>query len=219
MKRNQFKKLLNTIKNNWRVALVVVIMMAISGYVLANYGLTKHYVTTTDIYIESTDDMPPSEKAAMAALLFTSPKMYDAINENLNVQFSYAELEKIISVSQVNDTQLITAKFDCPTSMESYKLAELYLQLIQQVLDDYDANAETKVVRTPIEPQKPEFPDDTLFTIVGASAGAVISIIGLFIIWRLDNTISSADNITDEYGVPVIGELMDFDNEIDYLGR
>ncbi len=194
-------------------------MMAISGYVLANYGLTKHYVTTTDIYIESTDDMPPSEKAAMAALLFTSPKMYDAINENLNVQFSYAELEKIISVSQVNDTQLITAKFDCPTSMESYKLAELYLQLIQQVLDDYDANAETKVVRTPIEPQKPEFPDDTLFTIVGASAGAVISIIGLFIIWRLDNTISSADNITDEYGVPVIGELMDFDNEIDYLGR
>ena len=211
--------MLNTIKNNWRVALVVVIMMAISGYVLANYGLTKHYVTTTDIYIESTDDMPPSEKAAMAALLFTSPKMYDAINENLNVQFSYAELEKIISVSQVNDTQLITAKFDCPTSMESYKLAELYLQLIQQVLDDYDANAETKVVRTPIEPQKPEFPDDTLFTIVGASAGAVISIIGLFIIWRLDNTISSADNITDEYGVPVIGELMDFDNEIDYLGR
>ena len=219
MKRNEFKKLGNTIKNNWRVALVVIIMMAISGYVLANYGLTKHYVTTTDIYIESTDDMPPTEKAAMAVLLFTSPKMYDAINENLTIQFSYAELEKIITVTQVNDTQLITASFDCQTSMESYKLSELYLQLIQRVLDDYDAKASTRVVRTPIEPQKPEFPDDTLFTIVGASAGAVISVLGLLIIWRLDNTISSADDITDEYGVPVIGELMDFDNEIDYLGR
>lgn len=219
MKRNEFKKLGNTIKNNWRVALVVIIMMAISGYVLANYGLTKHYVTTTDIYIESTDDMPPTEKAAMAVLLFTSPKMYDAINENLTIQFSYAELEKIITVTQVNDTQLITASFDCQTSMESYKLSELYLQLIQRVLDDYDAKASTRVVRTPIEPQKPVFPDDTLFTIVGASAGAVISVLGLLIIWRLDNTISSADDITDEYGVPVIGELMDFDNEIDYLGR
>ncbi|MBQ9384565.1 MAG: hypothetical protein IJT87_10050 [Ruminiclostridium sp.] len=219
MKRNEFKKLGNTIKNNWRVALVVIIMMAISGYVLANYGLTKHYVTTTDIYIESTDDTPPTEKAAMAVLLFTSPKMYDAINENLTIQFSYAELEKIITVTQVNDTQLITASFDCQTSMESYKLSELYLQLIQRVLDDYDAKASTRVVRTPIEPQKPVFPDDTLFTIVGASAGAVISVLGLLIIWRLDNTISSADDITDEYGVPVIGELMDFDNEIDYLGR
>ena len=155
----------------------------------------------------------------MAVLLFTSPKMYDAINENLTIQFSYAELEKIITVTQVNDTQLITASFDCQTSMESYKLSELYLQLIQRVLDDYDAKASTRVVRTPIEPQKPVFPDDTLFTIVGASAGAVISVLGLLIIWRLDNTISSADDITDEYGVPVIGELMDFDNEIDYLGR
>lgn len=219
MKRNEFKKLINTIKSNWRVAVVVVIMMSISGYVLANYGLEKHFVTTADIYIESTDGTPPTEKAAMSALLFTSPKMYDAINANLNVQFSYAELEKIIDVQQVNETQIITATFDCHTSVESYKLAELYVDLIQQVLDDYDANAVTKVVRAPIEPQKPVFPDDMLFTIIGAISGAVISIAGIIIIWRLDNTITSADDIAEEYGVPIIGELMDLDNEIDYLGR
>ena len=219
MKRNEFKKLINTIKTNWRVAIVVIIMMSISGYVLANYGMEKHYITTTDIYIESTDGTPPTEKAAMSALLFTSPKMYDAINENLNVQFSYAELEKIIDVHQVNDTQIITATFDCKTSIESYKLAELYVQLIQEVLDDYDAHASTRVVRAPIEPQKPDFPDDMLFTTVGAIAGAVISIAGIIIIWRLDNTITSADDISEEYGVPIIGEIMDLDNEIDYLGR
>ena len=49
--------------------------------------------------------------------------------------------------------------------------------------------------------------------------GLLISVLGIIVIWKLDNTITSADNITEQYGVPVIGELMDFDNEIDYLGR
>ncbi len=219
MKRNEIKRLGVTLKNNWRIALVVIIMMSISGYILAGYGMKKHYITTSDIYIESTDSVPAAEKAATAALLFTSPKMYDAVNDNLRTRFSYTELSKIIKVEQKNGTQIITATFDCETSSESYKLAEMYLALIQGVLDSYEANVTTQVISAPVEPQKPAFPDEFTFTVIGGSIGFLISLIGLFIIWRLDNTITSADNITEQYGVPVIGELMDLDNEIDYLGR
>ena len=218
-KRNEFKKLLNTIKTNWRIAVVVIIMMGISGYILASYGMEKHYITTTDIYIESIDSVTPSEKAAMAALLFSSPRMYDSINEKLQTRFSYAELEKMITVTQTNGTQIVNARFDCRTSSESYNLAVIYTSLVQDVLDSYSANAAVKIVSVPVEPQKPAFPDDMLFTAVGAAIGAFIVTIGIIIIWKLDNTITSADNITEQYGVPVIGELMDFDNEIDYLGR
>ncbi|MGN0618116.1 MAG: hypothetical protein ACI4J7_03750, partial [Ruminiclostridium sp.] len=65
----------------------------------------------------------------------------------------------------------------------------------------------------------PVFPNDTIFTAAGAIFGFLISAIGIIIIWRLDNTITPADNLAEEYGVPVLGELMDFDREIDYLGR
>ena len=194
-------------------------MLGISGYILANYGMKKHYITTADIYIESTDDVPSAEKAATAALLFTSPKMYDAVNDNLRTRFSYVELGEIISVEQNNGTQIITAKFDCQTSSESYSLAEMYISLMQRVLNEYDAKATATVIKSPMEPQRPEFPDERLFTIIGAAAGFVISAFGIFIIWRLDKTITSADNIAEQYNVPVIGELVDMDNEIDYLGR
>ena len=219
MKRNEIKRLGVTLKNNWRIALVVIIMMSISGYILAGYGMKKHYITTSDIYIESTDSVPAAEKAATAALLFTSPKMYDAVNDNLRTRFSYTELSKMISVEPENGTQIIKATFDCETSSESYKLAEMYLALVQPVLDAYEANATTKILSAPVEPQKPAFPDEFTFTVAGAVIGFIISSVGLFIIWKLDNTITSADNIAEEYGVPVIGELMDLDNEIDYLGR
>lgn len=219
MKKNELKKLWITIKNNWRIALVVTIMMTISGYVLASYGMTKHFITTSDIYVESTDSVPSAEKAQTVALLFTSPKMYDAINENLVTKFSYAELEKLISVEPKNGTQIISARFDCETSSDSYKLAEIYLGQVQFVLDEYEANAKIQVLSNPVEPQRPDFPDERVFAVVGGSIGAIISIIGIGVIWKLDNTITAADNITEQYGVPVIGELMDFDNEIDYLGR
>lgn len=220
MKKNELKKLGITLKNNWRIALVVTIMLAISGYIFASYGMTKHYITSADIYVESLDDIPPAEKAQTVALLFTSPKMYDAINENLVTKFSYAELSRMITVEPKNGTQIITATFDCETSSDSYRLSEIYLGQVQPVLDEYEtANARIEVIRLPVEPQRPDFPDERIFAAIGAAIGFIISVIGITVIWRFDNTITSADNITEQYGVPIIGELMDFDNEIDYLGR
>lgn len=219
MKKKELKKLGIAIKNNWRIAAVVMIMLTISGYILASYGMRKHYITTTEVYIESTDNVSPTEKTAMAVLLFTSPKMYDAINENLVTKFSYAELESMITVEQENATQMIKSTFDCGTSSDSYKLAEIYLSQLKFVIDQYEANARVTVVSAPIEPQRPEYPDERLFAAVGAAIGLVISVIGITIIWKLDNTITSADDLKEEYNVPILGELMDFDNEIDYLGR
>ena len=69
MKKNELKKLGITIKNNWRIAVVVTVMLAISGYLLSSYGMTKHYITTAKIMIESTDEVPHTEKTATAALL------------------------------------------------------------------------------------------------------------------------------------------------------
>lgn len=220
MKKNGFKRLINTIKNNWRVAVVVTVMFGISGYILAGYGLRKHFITSTEVYIESLDGTSASEKAAMAALLFTSPRMYDAVNEHLKTSLSYAELDEITNVWQKNGTQIIRAEFDCRTSVESYKIAELFLSLMQNVLDDYDgANAKVQTVSSPVEPQYPSYPDEILFAVLGAIVGFLLSCIGIFVIWKLDNTITSADNIAEEYNVPVLGELTDLDNEIDYLGR
>lgn len=197
----------------------MIVLTTISGYILSAYGLEKHYVCGMDIYIESTDGENPTQKAATAALLFTSPQMYDAINSHLSEKFTYAEFGKMLSVTQVNGTQLLRAEVDCRNSDTAYRLAEKYLELMQGVLDNYKANAKITVINAPYEPDYPVFPNDTIFTAAGAIFGFLISAIGIIIIWRLDNTITPADNLAEEYGVTVLGELMDFDREIDYLGR
>ncbi len=199
--------------------LVVIILTTISAYLLSAYGLTKHYVTTAEIYIESLDDQSSVQKATTCQLLFTSPQMYDTINDYLEIGFSYAEYEKMIKVEQVKGTQLLRIKTDCDNSAASYKLMQLYLEHIPEVIENYKEKATYKIVRNPEEPSEPSFPNDMIFTVCGASLGFIISLVGVIVIWKLDNTITADDDITEIFDIALLGELPDFDNEIDYLGR
>lgn len=213
------KKLLRIIRRNWRMAVVVIILMTICGYVLAAYGLQKHYITTAEIYIESTDGTSSSEKAETCALLFTSPQMYNVVNSTLVSGFSYAEFDRMVSINKKNGTQILEISTDCDNSDASYKLMTKFLDLMPSVVDSYRAEAKITVMRDPVQPSEPSFPDEKMFTIMGAVFGTVLSVLAILLIWRLDNSITAEDDLTQMYNIPVLGEIPDFDREVDYLGR
>lgn len=217
--QNNYKKLFRTISRNWRLFLVVIILTTISGYLLSAYGITKHYITTTELYIESLDDQAATQKTKTCELLFTSPQMYDTINNYLEYDFSYAEYEKMLKVEQLNGTQMLKITTDCDNSTASYRLMEKVLMVLPEVIENYKGNASFRIVREPLEPSEPSFPDDKIFTTGGAILGLIIAITGIIIIWKLDKTITMDDDITDLFDIPLLGKLPDFDNEIDYLGR
>ena len=219
MKKNDVKKLIRTISKNWRFMVVVIVIMCISGYLLSAYGLEKHYLTSSEIYIHSLDGESDIQKATTCQLLFTSPQMYDTINENLESGFSYAEYEKMLHVEQLFGTQIIRITADCDNSNASYKLIAKFIELLPTVIEKYKEKATFDIVRSPVEPSEPTFPDERVFTVGGGILGLLISVIGILVIWKLDNTITADDDLTELYNVPVLGELPDFDNEIDYLGR
>lgn len=213
------KKLLRVVQKNWRMCVVVVILMTICGYVLAAYGMDKHYITTAEIYIESTDGGSATEKADTCLLLFTSPQMYNAINNTLASGFSYAEYDRMISIEKKSGTQILKISTDCDNSDASYKLMVRFIELMPEVLDSYRAEATFSIVRNPVQPSEPSFPDEKLFTLLGAITGAIISILSIIIIWKLDNSITPDDDLKKIYDISILGEIPDFDEEVDYLGR
>lgn len=213
------KKLLRVIRRNWRMAVVVIVLMTICGYVLAAFGMDKHYITTAEIYIDSTDNISAVEKADTCLLLFTSPQMYNAINNTLASGFSYAEYDRMISISKKNGTQVLEISTDCDNSDASYKLMVRFIELMPEVLDSYHAEATFSIIRNPVQPSEPSFPDEKTFTLLGGIIGAAISIISILIIWKLDNSITPDDNLKKLYNLSILGEVPDFDEEVDYLGR
>lgn len=216
---SSYKKLIKTIQRNWKIFFVVIVLTTISGYLLANYGLTKHYHTITELYIKSEDSETDAQKAATCQLLFTSPQMYNTLNLQLEQGFTYAEYDEMIAVEQINGTRMLRITVDCSTSVDSYKLSEIILRVIPVVIKNYGEAATFTVMRNPVEPSKPVFPDEDTFIMGGALAGLLISLIGIIIIWKLDNTITADDELSEAYDIDILGEVPDFDNEVDYLGR
>lgn len=145
--------------------------------------------------------------------------MYDTINDYLEYDFTYAEYDRMIDVKQVKGTQVLKVTVDCDNSPASYKLMTKFLSLLPEVIENYKGNASFRIVRDPIEPSAPSYPDDKIFTIGGALLGILIAVTGTIIIWKLDNTITVDDDLTELFNIPLLGELPDFDNEVDYLGR
>ncbi len=216
---SSYKKLVKTIQRNWKIFFVVIVLTTISGYLLASHGLTKHYHTITELYIESLDEETDAQKATTCQLLFTSPQMYNTINLQLQQGFTYAEYDEMLTVEQVNGTRMLRITVDCDTSSVSYQLSEIILRVIPVVIHNYGEEASYTVMRNPVEPSDPVFPDENLFIIAGALVGFVISLIGIIIIWKLDNTITADDELSEAYDIDILGEIPDFDNEVDYLGR
>ncbi len=214
-----YKKLIKTIERNWKIFFVVIVLTTISGYLLANYGLTKHYHTVTELYIESLDEETDAQKAATCQLLFTSPQMYNTLNLQLERGFSYAEYDKMLTIEQVNGTRMLRITVDCETSSDSYKMSGIILNVIGPVIENYGEAAQFTIMRSPVEPSEPVFPDENVFIMGGALVGFIISVIGILIIWKLDNTITADDELSETYDIDILGEIPDFDNEVDYLGR
>ena len=216
---NNFKKLVKTIERNWKIFLVVTVLTTISGYLLANYGITKHFHTVTELYIESLDEESDAQKAATCQLLFTSPQMYNALNLRLERGFTYSEYDEMIKIEHVNGTRLLRITVDCEQSSDSYRMCALILDVIPAVIENYGEKADYSILRNPVEPSDPVFPDEDTFIMFGALAGLLISVMGILIIWKLDNTITADDELSELYDIDILGEVPDFDEEVDYLGR
>lgn len=217
--QSSYKKLVRTVERNWKIFLVVIVLTTISGYLLANYGLTKHYETISEIYIESLDEETDAQKAATCQLLFTSPQMYNAINLRLERGFTYMEYDEMLTIEQVNNTRLLRITVDRDQSGDSYRMNALILDIIPSIISNYGEKADFVIIRNPVEPSEPVFPDEKIFIMGGALIGLTISIIGILIIWKLDNTITADDDLMEEYDIDILGEIPDFDEEVDYLGR
>lgn len=219
MKRNRFKRLINTFVSNWRIMVVVIVLTTISSYLLSAYGLTKHYITNMNVIITDGSGNSDPVNAATAVLLFRSPNMYNTLNDGLETKHTYEEYDNAFAVTQEPGTGFLKIEVDASTPEKSLALANRYLDAMPEVLGGYIEKSGITIISEPVAPTTPVFPNDGLFVLIGLAAGVLISIIGIFIIWALDNTITSADNLSEQYNIPVLGELMDFDTEIDYLGR
>ncbi len=138
-------------------------------------------------------------------MLFRSRRVLDKVSEELELDYTYSDLYKMITISKKEGTQIINLNVSNEDSKFAKEIAnataDIFASEIRKIykLDNVEIIDEAEQAN---KPYNLTFVKDNVIYLL---AGLVLSCSVIFILYYFDTTIKSADTIEDKLGLAVIG--------------
>lgn len=212
--------LLSAILNRLTVIILIGILTGGIAFAYTQYFINPLYVSTTKVYILSKQD--PTQKTLTTSdlmfasyiandyqILLKSEPVLQEVKDELNLDQSTEVLASMIEVTlEEEDSRVI----DISVTSTDPKLAKKIADKVRDV-----GNAKTKTVMNGIEavnpideaklPVSPSSPNLEKNTMLGFILGFSIAILVVAIMFILDDTIKTADDIEKYLGVSVLASI------------
>ena len=160
-------------------------------------GDTTNTITTTDITLNSKLVSTYSE-------LIKSRNVLGDVIKNLGIDESEDALKSKVSVTSVEDTEVIRISVTHENAAYSTKIANEIAEVFKKkIVEFYNINNINTVDKAVI-PENPSNINHTKDVILFAFVGLAISAAYVFIVNMLDNTIKTSEDIEKAYGIPVL---------------
>lgn len=202
--------------------LCVGFVAALICFAVSSYVLTPYYESTTKIYIlNKTDDTAVTYTDVQMgtqltkdyAELINSRYVIEKVIEQLALEdMEYEELMKKVSVDTPVDTRIVSITVENTNPELAMRIANCIREVagehIQNVMDIEAVN----VVETANMPMEKSGPSVVKWTLIGAAAGVFLVCAIILIIFLLDDTIKSSEDVEKYLGlstlalIPVISE-------------
>lgn len=137
--------------------------------------------------------------------LIKSRRVLDKVSEELELDYTYSDLYKMITISKKEGTQIINLNVSNEDSKFAKEIAnataDIFASEIRKIykLDNVEIIDEAEQAN---KPYNLTFVKDNVIYLL---AGLVLSCSVIFILYYFDTTIKSADTIEDKLGLAVIG--------------
>ena len=210
------RDIIATVMKRWKfVAIITVIFVFISA-ILSFFVMKPVYEAQTTLIVKtekvaetqiiSSDQVNVSQKLAITyGEIIKSRVVLEEVIKNLKLKESYSDLLGKISVSTVENTQIIEIVVEDTNNLRAMSIAnEIPKVFTKEVIRIADANGveiidKAKVSKNPIKPNKRSN------IMVAGILGVVIGVSIILIREFFDNKIKTADDATKELGLPVLG--------------
>lgn len=191
----------------YTIGFVTPVYTSTTTLVLAGQTSDNTATNTTSDTITSTDLTLNSKLVGTYSELVTSDKVVRQVISNLGIDVNVEELKKNISVTSVEDTELIEISVTNENPTYAMQIANETVELFkEQVAEIYNIN-NVHVVDAAEEEKVPSNVNHTKDVILFAFIGIVVAVIYVLIANMLDTTIKSREEVEKLYKVPVLAEI------------
>jgi len=203
------------IRKIWIVVIVAVIFALGAGYYSSNY-IKPYYVSSSKIIIlnkqitessSMTDIQVGSVLTQDYMVLIKSRPVLEKVISMINLDMSVDSLAKLITVSTLDDTRIlgIAAKYGDPKTAQLLvdTVAKVSSQSIIKIMGIDNVN----IVEEGNYPTAPAGPNVNRNIRLAAGIGGFLAMLILCVIYLLNDTIKSTEDIERNFGLVVLGSI------------
>ncbi len=202
----------------WVIVLCLVVGAAIAA-VWTTQFITPMYKASVTFYVNNSrndqqvDSITTQSLNASQQLVNTymtiirSNTVMEAVAESLDTPMSVSELKSMVSVSQVDDTELFKVYVTSPDPEQAAYIANCIADVTPGQLEYFVEGSSTKIIDRAVVPDHPSSPSLKKNVAVGAVLGLVIALIVLTILHLRDVRIKEERDLTDLFPYPVLGQI------------
>lgn len=203
-------------KKIWVILLSAVICGVISGLV-SFYVLKPTYEANTTLIVNkemedetaqvsTSDDLNFVQKMAVTyGEIIKSKSVIASTINKLNLDMTYEDLSKAVSVTNVENTQIIKISVQNENPRVAATICNTIPEIFSTEAQRIVKASGTEVVDRAIVPEKPIKPNKTMNILIAMVLGMMVSVFVIFLREGLNTKIKEPKDIESKLGLPVFG--------------
>lgn len=204
-------------KRNLSVILAVSLIFGILSFAYTKLFVSKEYVSSGTMIVNTkrdegsyitSDEIRSAQTLAnvFTIIIKSDPVMNDVIN-NLSLDMNINDLAKLVTVTSVDQTQVMKVSVKTGDPRLSQKITNEILKVSPKIIVDTAEAGSVKQISPANLNENPVSPNAKLNAMIATILGLMISVGAVFLIDFLDKTFKSEEDIEKYLGIPVIGVI------------
>ena len=215
--------LLRAYLHKWWIILICLVLGAAIAFGITYQFVTPMYQARISIYVnnnksgEDKEYLSSADLSASQRLVNTyvsiakSERVLEKISENLNGEYSASWLNRAISASQLNDTEIFCIYVLHEDPAEAARIANTAADVAPGEIAQIIEGTSAEVVDTATVPASRYSPSYKRMALLGGALGVVLSVVFLTLHYLSDTRIKDENDLTTLYPLPVLGRIPNFD--------
>ena len=206
-----FYHILGKIKYVIAAALIGAIVLGVYGV----FFVTPMYQATAKLYIVGQDDsVVKLSDLQIGSMLtkdyqevFKSWEVHEMVRQSLGLDFSYTEMDEMLSVTNPSETRILYISVTNPDRKLATQMANAYAEAAQRfILQTMDAK-EPNVFSVALEPNRPIGHGKAFYIAVGLMLGTFLALAAIVLFFIMDDRPRTAEDVKKAAGIPTLATI------------
>lgn len=211
----ELSELFNILKRNIKLISITALVFTVVGFLFTFFMIKPQYESQATVIVNNRRDENTSitneelnsaqNLASVYSIIIKSDTVLDQVIDNLNLDATAKELSSKVTVSAVNNSQVMKISTKDFSPEEAYAITNEVVNIAPDIIIEMVEAGSVKVISNASLSENKVSPNLKMNVLISFVLGAMVSVGYVFVKHMLDNTFKSESDIEKILELPVLG--------------